>query len=148
VRLVLLRHAEAEGFAPTDVERTLTPRGRTAASDVGRWLAREAVPDLAVVSPATRARETWDLAAARLPSPPEVRVDERVYANSVPDLLAVISAADVGTLVVVGHNPSIGDLAHELDEEAGLGRGYPTAAVSVFEVDGTAGRLLAYSFGP
>lgn len=146
-RLVLLRHAEAETVGETDAERVLTPRGRTAAVAAGRWLAEHAVPDLAVVSPAARARETWELAAAHLPSPPEVRVDERVYANSVADLLAVIAGAP-GTLAIVGHNPSVGRLAHTLAGGSGLGHGYPTAAVSVFELDDPAaasGRLLAYA---
>jgi hypothetical protein len=59
MRLVLLRHAEAEEFGASDAERVLTPRGRTAAAAVGTWLvSRSAVPDLAVVSPAARARET------------------------------------------------------------------------------------------
>lgn len=148
MRLVLLRHAEAEPYGDGDAARVLTARGRSAATAAGRWLARRAVPDLAVVSPAARARETWTLAAARLPAPPPSEVDRRIYANSLPDLLAVLAETDpaVGTLLLVGHNPSINELAHTLDDTADLG-GYPTAGLAVFDLPAwhaPAGRLTAF----
>jgi phosphohistidine phosphatase len=157
-RLVLLRHAKAEGFGRTDADRVLAPKGRRDAAAVGRWLAsQDVIPDLAVVSPASRAGETWDLAAAELGAEPPVTVDDRVYANSTPELLAIVAgtAGDVASLVLVGHNPSIGQLASSLDDGTGdpavreeLAHGFPTAAVSVFALaDWTArtGRLVAYA---
>ena len=108
-RLVLVRHAKTEQGAP-DRERRLTDRGRRDARELGRWLAAHGVaPDLAVVSPATRAAQTWELAAAELAEAPPVKVDERVYDNTVGDLVAIAATSDedVHCLVVVGHNPSI-----------------------------------------
>jgi len=50
---------------------------------------------------------------------------------------------DVRTLVLVGHNPSFGELAYQLDDEVGdpeprqeVLAGFPTSAVAVFEVSG------------
>lgn len=145
-RLVLVRHAKSvrEG---DDRDRPLAARGTAEAPAIGRWLAdRQVVPDRVVVSPARRAQQTWTLASAELEragsgpaDPPEV--DERVYANTVDDLLAVIrdTPDGVSTLALVGHNPAMQDLALELDDGTGDAAGraelsgkYPTSAVAVF----------------
>lgn len=51
--------------------------------------------------------------------PPPYKLDERIYANTLDGLLALIHAAadDIETLLVVGHNPSIADLAYLLDDD-------------------------------
>ena len=90
--LILLRHAKSDwsGDEP-DVDRPLAKRGRRQAPEAGRWLAANIDRiDLAVVSPASRARSTWDLVAAELPVPPPTRIDDRVYAASDAELLAVV----------------------------------------------------------
>jgi phosphohistidine phosphatase len=75
--------------------------------------------DLAVVSPANRARSTWDLVSAELAVPPPTRIDDRVYAASDDQLLAVLRELPhhVATVVLVGHNPGIEDLASRLTGE-------------------------------
>ena len=116
-RLVLVRHAEA-GPAPVDSDRRLTERGEREAAAVGRWLAGSGTaPDRVVVSPARRARQTWDAAAAALESAPPPVLDDRVLDNTADAVLDVVRTTDeeVGTLLVVGHNPSLGLLAAALD---------------------------------
>jgi len=142
-RLVLVRHAKAaqEG---ADRDRRLARRGTTEAPAIGRWLAEQQIaPDRAVVSPARRARETWTLAAAELGPTAEPELDERVYRNTVEDLLAVIreTPAALSTLAIIGHNPAIQDLAIAFDDRDGDADGrrqlvekYPTSAVAVFAV--------------
>jgi phosphohistidine phosphatase len=135
-RLVLVRHAEA-GAAVVDADRRLTDRGEREAAALGRWLAGTGtVPDRVLVSPARRARQTWDRAAEALDGAPRPVVEERLYENTVDTALAAVraTAEDVGTLVVVGHNPSLGELAHVLDGQAGPGAGFPPGAVAVFEL--------------
>jgi phosphohistidine phosphatase len=144
--LVLVRHAKSESDGGVDARRPLAERGVADARAVGGWLAGHGlIPDRVVVSPARRARQTWDLARAELKEAPEPVVDERIYANTVGDLLAVVGETppDVRTLVVVGHNPSMAELALALDDGRGdagarteLGRKYPTSGVAVFAVDG------------
>jgi phosphohistidine phosphatase len=140
-RLVLVRHAQA-GPGPFDAERPLTERGARHAAAIGARLEQAAsVPDRVLVSPARRARETWELAGSSLLGGPEPVVDERVYDNTVEALLAAVqeTADDVRTLAVVGHNPSIGELAGVLDDGRGnpsargrLVAGYPAGGVAVF----------------
>jgi phosphohistidine phosphatase len=142
-RLVLVRHAEA-GSAPLDRDRLLTPRGEREAEAVGAWLAELGVaPGRVVVSTARRTRQTWDRARAALVRAPEAELDERVYENTVDGLFEVVRETDqaVATLAVVGHNPAIGQLAHDLDDGDGsasarqeVGRRFPAGAVAVFDV--------------
>jgi len=65
-RLMLLRHAKTERAEPgeRDRDRKLTKRGRTDAPLIGAYMVRHGLtPDLALVSPAERAQETWKLLA-------------------------------------------------------------------------------------
>jgi phosphohistidine phosphatase len=140
-RLVLVRHAKAAQGA-VDAERPLTSRGERDASAIGAALLRhDVIPDRAVVSPARRARETWEQASADLPIGVPQIVDARIYDNTADALLAVVhdTPADVRTLALIGHNPSIERLADLLDDEAGaaaararLAEGYPTSGIAVF----------------
>src|SRR5438094_761470 len=62
-RLILLRHAKAENDAPSgdDFDRPLAPRGRREAAAMAGQLAALGIrPDLALVSPSLRTRETWE----------------------------------------------------------------------------------------
>ena len=61
-RLLLLRHAKTERAeaGERDRDRKLTNRGRNDAPVIGTFMAKHGlVPDLALVSPAARAQETW-----------------------------------------------------------------------------------------
>jgi len=157
-RLILIRHAKAAAGA-VDVQRPLTPRGHSDAAAAGELLARAGVvPDLAVLSPAKRARQTWDDVQAGLAGPVEVVIDERVYDNEVAALSQAIAdagaitdvaavpataRADAGCLALVGHNPSFAELAIALDDGRGdpracerLRAGFPTSGIAVFELTG------------
>jgi phosphohistidine phosphatase len=136
--LILLRHAKSDWSGDeADIARPLARRGRRQAPDAGRWLASNIVSiDVAVVSPATRARSTWDLVAAELAVPPPTRIDDRVYAASDDDLLAVLRELpdDVDTVALVGHNPGIEDLASRL---TGEWTSMPTSALAVITWSGS-----------
>jgi phosphohistidine phosphatase len=140
-RLVVLRHAKSawpEGVA--DPARPLARRGRRDAPEAGRVLAeRDWLPDLAVCSTAVRARATWELASAEWGTPPPVRYDSRVYAAGAADLLAVAreTPPQVGTLLLIGHNPGLEELVLTLagsDMDGALDTvrtKYPTSAIAV-----------------
>ena len=146
-RLVIVRHAKAEPHAERDFDRTLAERGRGDARAVGAWLAEQGVePDAALVSAAVRARETWELVAEAAGWSLEPDLDRSLYNADEDGALDTIALTDeaVGTLVVVGHNPTMGMLAQLLDDGDGpaeavdrLVLGYPTSAVTVFSVPGT-----------
>jgi phosphohistidine phosphatase len=145
--LILLRHAKSDwsGDHP-DIDRPLAQRGRRQAPETGRWLnANIDRLDLAVVSPAVRARSTWELVLSELDVAPPTRTDVRVYAATASELLSVVRdvSDDVGTVVLVGHNPGLEDLVHGLtDEWVSL----PTSALAVVVWSGswsTAGESFA-----
>lgn len=135
--LILLRHAKSDWSGDeADRLRPLAPRGRRQAPEAGRWLAAHvAGVDLACVSPATRARLTWALVSAELPEPPSTRFDDRIYAADEDVLLDVVRELpdQTRTVVLVGHNPGIEDLASTL---AGQAVTMPTSALAVFAVHG------------
>ena len=141
-RLVLVRHAKAAREGPSDAQRPLASRGRADAAAIGRWLASQGIaPDRVVISPTLRTRETWEL--TRIGTPP-ADLDERIYDNTVEDLLAVVrdTPPDVHTLLLVGHNPSMGSLAASWAPQLSE---FATSAVAIFELDdwSSPGRLIA-----
>ncbi|WP_399882493.1 SixA phosphatase family protein [Streptomyces sp. BBFR51] len=152
-RLVVLRHAKSarpEGVA--DHDRPLAPRGLRDAPAAGHALAEaDWLPDLALVSTAVRARQTWELASAQWGTPPPVRFDTRLYGAGAPGLLEVVreAPAEAGTLLLVGHNPGLEELVLALAGDAlddALERirvKYPTSAIAVLAWRGTTWRALA-----
>jgi phosphohistidine phosphatase len=142
--LLLIRHAQAAAGAP-DRERPLTDHGVRAAAAIGTWLRDTGrAPDRVLVSTALRAQQTWAAAAGSLGADVESTVDQRIYDNTVEALLDLIGEVpdEVGTVAVVGHNPSVGELAFTLDDGEGddssrrdLHAGFPAGAVAVFRVD-------------
>jgi len=133
--LVLLRHAKSDwSTADDDAQRPLAVRGRKQAPKTGRWLSKHGPAlDRAVVSPAERARSTWDLVCAELSRVPPTDLDDRVYAASADELLTVLAELpeEAGTVVLVGHNPGLEDLLELLTGEAVR---MPTAALALVDV--------------
>ena len=144
-RLMLLRHAKAappDGLA--DLDRPLTKRGKAAAARMAAYLeAEQLFPDLALVSPARRTRETWDPVPSRLSDVP-VRFESRLYEAPAERLFALVREVEPGVrgLLMIGHNPGFEDLAKLLvgygDRYAfaRMGQNFPTAALAVIDVDG------------
>ncbi len=146
--LILLRHGKSDrsGSEP-DLRRPLAKRGRRQAPEAGRWLADHMGDiDLALVSPATRTIETWRLASAELAITPPVRNDDRLYAATSDALLDLVREQpdDARTVVVVGHNPGLEDLASTLTDQDVL---MPTSALAVIGLTGgweTAGSVESH----
>lgn len=140
---MLLRHAKsAWPDGVEDHERPLDARGRKAAPAMGRFMAAQGlVPDLAIVSTARRAGETWALVRAGFPRKVAQRREKRIYEASPDAILAVVreTPARARTLLVVGHNPGFEDLAQKLagagdrSALARLRRKYPTAGLAVID---------------
>ncbi|WP_031523949.1 SixA phosphatase family protein [Streptomyces sp. NRRL F-5123] len=144
--LVLLRHAKADWPNVPDHERPLAERGRLDAPAAGRRLADDGItPDLVLCSTAARTRETWKLAAHEMPHRPRTAYEERLYEASLGDLLALLNETpdDIGSLLVVAHNPGMHTLTEALTgsaDSAALARvkqaGFPTAAFAVLTFTG------------
>ena len=148
-KLLLLRHAEAEPAPPGggDRGRPLTPAGFADAAALGHFLdAQGCLADLALSSDARRAQETLEGLSAALRVQPEARFDAAIYRADAEELLAYVQTHGGAAcrLLVVGHNPAIGELARALarhgDEaaRAALVRGFPPAGLAIFGLTCTA----------
>jgi phosphohistidine phosphatase len=135
--LILLRHAKSSWSGDeSDIDRPLAKRGRRQAPEAGRWLAAEIDRiDVAALSPSRRTRDTWELVAAELTVPPPAHIDDRLYGATSADLLGVVRELpdDLETVVVVGHNPGIEDLAARL---TGQWTPMTTSALAVMTLPG------------
>ncbi|ARP69080.1 histidine phosphatase family protein [Streptomyces pluripotens] len=152
-RLIVLRHAKSawpEGVG--DQRRPLGRRGLRDAPAAGRALAEaDCLPDLALCSPAVRARRTWELASAQWGTPPPVRYDRRLYAAGVPALFEVVREVprEVETLLLIGHNPGLEELVLSLagdgldDTLERVRAKFPTSAIAVLAWRGTGWSALA-----
>lgn len=140
-RLILLRHAKSAWPAGIeDRDRPLNKRGREAAPLVAAYLRDEGLlPDLALVSSAQRTRETFASMEQATPCP--ARYEDRLYLAAPRTILDAIREApdDVRTLLIVGHNPGLHDLAVSLVGHgdryafARLREKMPTAALTVLD---------------
>ncbi len=150
-RLMLLRHAKTEPDAPSgrDQDRRLDDRGHMDAAQMGDWIATHPpVPDMALVSPAVRAKQTWELAWDAMKDrvkPPQVAFVPDLYGADPAQLLEIIRTAtipaDPKTLLLVAHNPGMHEVALMLagggDSAAAkaLADNLPTSGLAVFDFD-------------
>ena len=150
-RLMLLRHAKTETDAPSgrDQDRRLDERGHKDAAEIGGWIAgHPPFPEAVLVSHATRARQTWDLAweamKDRVPAP-QVDVLPELYGAEPGQILETIRSATVPAdpkqLLLIGHNPGMHEIALMLiggGDPAGakaIADNLPTAGLAVFDFD-------------
>ena len=161
--LLVLRHAKSswDQIDLDDFDRPLAARGQGAAPLMGQYLRKHGLlPDLVVCSPAARTQETWQLVQSELGADIPCKMLRTIYLAAPSQLLAVVRRTpdDVGTLMVIGHNPGLERLAASL---SGSGRDkdlaklrikFPTAALAVITFDAAhwsqatagAGRLEAF----
>jgi len=147
MRLWIVRHGKALQSSPTgsDFDRPLMTRGESQARWLGEHIAgKKKRPDLILTSGLARAIATAKLIHQHLKCDLEV-VRELETGRSVSDALALIAKHQSrGRLMLVGHNPTLGELVwtlkhglppreaelrtgqayiFEFDEEVGPGKG-------------------------
>lgn len=105
--LILWRHADAQD-GEQDMARALTAKGRKQAQQMAAWLHARLPKNLRIlVSPAVRALQTADA----------LELEYEVIANIAPGAAGVeiLSAAGwpdaTGTVLLVGHQPTLGEAA-------------------------------------
>lgn len=102
--LILWRHADAHDGVP-DMPRALTERGHRQARDVAAWLRGRLPGDARIlVSPAVRARQTAEALGRPFETVPELAPG----ADATAVLLATGWPDGAGTVLVVGHQPTLG----------------------------------------
>jgi phosphohistidine phosphatase len=145
MRLTLFRHAIAEDHAPRDQDRALTPHGVEQLERALDRLGEDGwAPGAILHSPYVRTTQTALAIARRFP-----RLDVVPLAELARDDLAAILhvAAPFRDPVLVGHQPTLGELLAWLIGAAEDATPLPRAGVAMIELDGLPprgpGRLLA-----
>lgn len=144
--LCLMRHAKSGWDLPmvADHDRPLARRGVEAAPRVGRHLKERGIrPDLVLCSTAKRATETLRLVLAELGTRPPVETERGLYLCGAAALLDRLRKVpdSVKTLLAVGHNPDMHELAIALAGagDAGTRRElrakFPTGGCAVLAFD-------------
>lgn len=139
-RLILTRHAKSDWDDPAlpDHDRPLNGRGRRSARALGDWLASRGYdPEEVLCSTARRTCETWEnVADAVFETRPALRLEPALY-HAAPDvMLRILRGASAPTVMMIGHNPGIAELAAMLPARPPLSpefRRYPTAATLVVD---------------
>jgi phosphohistidine phosphatase len=144
-RLLLLRHAKAiPATGHNDYERALIERGRRDAGAIGALVAEIGlIPDLVIHSGAERTRETAAIAMKAWPRRIEARAEPGLYGATRPALLAIVRALPdaAASVMLVGHNPGLADLANHLvgdgakSDIARMAAKFPTAGLAALEFD-------------
>jgi phosphohistidine phosphatase len=143
-RLILFRHAKTEPSEPglEDRARVLVERGRRDAARIGAYVKSHAlVPDRVVISPAARTRETWKITAAAFRPAPGAASTDQLYDAPPHAIFAVIKDAPAAahTLMVVGHNPGLHEVAlmliasGDIDARERLREKLPTAGLVIID---------------
>jgi phosphohistidine phosphatase len=147
MNLILWRHADAEEGIP-DSGRALTDKGRKQAKAVAKWLKGRLPADCEIlVSPATRARQTAE-ALHR-----EFQTVGALDVGASPSEVLTASGwpRRGGTVLVVGHQPTLGQVAALLLAGAEAEWSLKKGAVWWFESRTRGGRdeaLLRAAIGP
>jgi phosphohistidine phosphatase len=119
VKVILVRHGDAEAEVPEgmdDDSRVLTSRARLALPSHFVQLAPQLGPiDLIFTSPVVRAVQTSTLFATALRYPGPLKTHRHLYPDSaVGAVEAILREHLVPTIVLVGHQPTMGATAAHL----------------------------------
>ena len=143
-RLYLLRHAKAGWAQPgmRDFDRPLDETGREDADAVGVAMrACGYVPDLTLCSNAVRARQTLEGVAGHADTGRVMYFDSLYMEDAAGYLEIIRQHGEMGSVLVIGHNPMIEDLATAVTGKgddaatAGMVGGMPTSGFAVVRFD-------------
>lgn len=141
-RIYLLRHAEAAWAEPgqRDFDRPLNQKGFGYAEIIADRAADKGYrPDILISSTALRCRDTAEAVHRAMGETLDMRFVDTLYNASVDTYLEIIDAQDAGTVMLVGHNPTMEQalqalIGHEA-MVAALPTGFPTAGLAVIDHD-------------
>jgi phosphohistidine phosphatase len=112
-RLIVMRHAKSSWDDPTldDFDRPLNGRGRKSATAMGDWLRDQGfLPDMVLCSSAMRTSETFERLRLQCPA----RFEQALYHSTAQTILSLIRTCTAQTLLVIWHNPGLGDFANRI----------------------------------
>lgn len=133
--LYLMRHGKSDWSDPglADIDRPLKKRGRKAAEKMGVWMKEnKQVPDLVVSSPAERAKRTAEIFILNCDSAVRLKEAPWLYDAEAEELLPRLKALpqEADSILVVGHNPVLEELAALLISGGTSGLRLATGAIA------------------
>jgi phosphohistidine phosphatase len=157
LRLYILRHAKsswAEAGAK-DFDRGLSERGTADLPKIAAMMRQRGyLPPRILCSPALRTRLTVHGIVNAYQTPPVIDYVDRLYTGGAEAYInSLIRMETADPVMVVGHNPSVGELADNLvahgDPEvlARLEEKFPTGALAVIDFDIASWQELAPNGG-
>ncbi|WP_439257548.1 phosphohistidine phosphatase SixA [Lonepinella sp. BR2271] len=147
MKIFIMRHGEAEMFAKSDKERTLTEFGQQSAASQAHWLKSTALQlDKVLVSPYTRAKQTFDYINQafddQLSDCAEVwdAITPNGKAELVVDYLSVLFDQDINQVLLVSHLPLVGEIVAELCGKNNVS--FLPATIAEIDWDGEIGHII------
>ncbi|MEM7650867.1 MAG: histidine phosphatase family protein [Pseudomonadota bacterium] len=144
-RLLVLRHAQAlPAEGGNDIDRALSPKGLSDALALGETIKKRGyVPDRVLCSAAKRTQQTCEELIKGLDTDIHTEFTNAIYSARIAELMQMVQETDdkVQSLLVIGHNPTIYELAVKLSIQGHetsmnhLMQGYPPASLSIIEAD-------------
>lgn len=141
--VVWMRHGKSawdQQQQVTDERRELAPRGRANASAAGAVLAGRGLAfDVVILSPAERARQTWENVAEAGVTAREVREEVDLYEGDAETIVRLVAGTDAGSVLVIGHEPTISEAVElcatreRTKPWAAFDIKYPTSALATVE---------------
>lgn len=139
--LILMRHgiAESASFGTDDFERNLTSKGRQVVERQGKIIAdKNIVPQKIITSSARRTRTTAEILAYEWGVKKVLDTEKWLYHDfTTNDFLKWLAKTDpnIQRLLVIGHNPTISNMAYRLSEQVDFSFNPATWAYITFNVD-------------
>lgn len=133
MKIILMRHGQAEDETRPDSARQLTDFGQQQAAQTADYITKNYTPDYFVVSPYDRAQQTLAQLQSRAPTVPATVQDNITPSDDAKTALAELANIDAECLVVVCHMSIVAHLAGLLMGD--YPEGFSLAEMRVFEME-------------
>ena len=133
MKIILMRHGQAEDETRPDSARQLTDYGQQQAAQTADYIIEHYKPDYFVVSPYDRAQQTLAELQSRVSNVPATVQDNITPSDDAHDALAVLSNVEAECLVVVCHMSIVANLASLLTGDSP--EAFALAEARIFETE-------------
>ncbi|MGP4952277.1 SixA phosphatase family protein [Psychrobacter sp. T6-1] len=133
MKIILMRHGQAEDISRPDSARQLTEFGHSQAVQTAEYIVNNFNPDHFVVSPYDRAQQTLAELQALAPNVPVTVQDNITPSDNANNALTTLATIESECMVVVCHMSIIANIAGLLTND--YPEGFSLAEARVFEMD-------------
>ncbi|MFQ3190263.1 MAG: phosphohistidine phosphatase [Paraglaciecola sp.] len=143
MKLIIMRHGEAERFRVKDNSRSLTSRGEKQASTAGKWLYEylgpDAPVDIALVSSYVRAKQTYEKLSKQV-----VVIEKQICEDVIPEgdtkiaheFIQVLfeKKSEIKVILIVSHMPFVSYFLEEVSVD-NVSMLFDTSSVVIVDYD-------------